>query len=495
MKDTKKPEIEIIGLGPGSLGQLTLDVYKRLKDGGMAYARTTRHPVIAELQSEGVEFEAFDAIYEAHDTFPPIYEGIVEALLGAAAAAPRERIRYVVPGHPLVAEETVQLLLTAEAEGRASIDMVGGASFLDPVFSALRIDPNDGFQLLDATNLTADDLLLTQHLIISQLYDGFVASEVKLTLMEHFPDDYEVTLVQAAGSPDEKVTTLPLYALDREMNVSNLTVLYVPPVPDESYLSHTFTRLREVIRVLRGPDGCPWDRKQTHVTLKRFLLEEAYEVLDAIDEEDDEHLIEELGDVLLQVFLHAQIGEDEGYFNMDDVIAGLTEKMIRRHPHVFHEKIEGDRPEDVELRWDKIKEMEKKDQTPASFFDDVPSSMPALMTALELQKKAAKAGFQWGEDAPMWEKLEEEIAEWKEALTEHNHEEAKKEFGDVLFILANLARFFKIQPEEALLMTNRTFIRRFQYIEAQLKENGKTPETSDLTEMDRYWDEAKRKGI
>ncbi|QQK78124.1 nucleoside triphosphate pyrophosphohydrolase [Salicibibacter cibarius] len=490
-----KPEIEIIGLGPGGLGKLTLDVYKRLKDEKKVYARTTHHPVIAELQSEGLEFASFDAIYEAHESFPPIYEEIAEALLGAAAGSSGEGIRYVVPGHPLVAEETVQRLLAAEAEGRVSVNIIGGASFLDPVFSALRIDPNDGFQLLDATNFTADDLSLTQHLIISQLYDGFIASEVKLTLMEHFPDDYEVTLVKAAGSPDEEMATLPLYALDREMNVSNLTVLYVPPAPDESYLRHTFTRLRDVIRVLRGPNGCPWDRKQTHVTLKRFLLEEAYEVLDAIDEEDDDHLVEELGDVLLQVLLHAQIGEDEGYFNIADVVAGLTEKMIRRHPHVFHEKIEGDRAEDVELRWDKIKEMEKKDQTPASLLDNIPRSMPSLMTAFELQKKTAKAGFQWHEEAPMWEKLEEEIAEWKEALKEHNDEEAKKEFGDVLFILVNLARSFNIQPEEALLMTNRKFIRRFQYIEMQLKANGKTPETSDLTEMDRYWDEAKKKGI
>ncbi|QDI91553.1 nucleoside triphosphate pyrophosphohydrolase [Salicibibacter halophilus] len=495
MTDTKKPEIEVIGLGAGDLGQLTLNVYRRLKEGEKVYARTAHHPVVAELQSEGLEFDAFDAIYEAHDSFPPIYEEIAEALIGGAAGTPRGRIRYVVPGHPLVAEETVQLLLAAEAKGRVNVDIIGGASFLDPVFSALRIDPNDGLQLLDATNFTADDVALTQHLLLSQLYDGFIASEVKLTLMEHYPDDYEVTLVEAAGSPGEEMTRLPLYALDREMNISNLTVLYVPPVPDESYLSHTFTRLREVIRVLRGPDGCPWDREQTHFTLKRFLIEETYEVLAAIDEEDDDHLIEELGDVLLQVLLHAQIGEDEGYFNIDDVVSGLTEKMIRRHPHVFHKKIEGDRAEDVEWRWDKIKEMEKKDQKPASLLEDIPPSMPALMIAFELQKKAAKAGFQWSEEAPMWEKLEEELAEWKEALTEHNAEEAKKEFGDVLFILANLARSYKIQPEEALLMTNRKFIRRFQYIEAQLKENGKTPESSNLTEMDGYWDEAKKKGI
>ncbi|WP_090399549.1 nucleoside triphosphate pyrophosphohydrolase [Natribacillus halophilus] len=487
-----KPTVEIIGLGAGDLGQLPVATYRRLQGGQIVYARTAQHPVIAELQTEGVVFESFDAIYERYDSFQPVYEHIAEAVIGAAEVS-RDGVRYAVPGHPLVAEETVQLLLAAEAKGRVSVTVVGGGSFLDPVFTALRIDPNDGFQLLDATALTAEDITLKQHLLVSQLYDSYIASEVKLTLMAHFPDDYAVTLVKAAGTPDEDVRTLPLFELDREMDVSNLTVLYVPPVPDENYLRHTFTRLREVIRILRSPDGCPWDRKQTHFTLKRFLLEETYEVLEAIDEEDDDHLVEELGDVLLQVLLHAQIGEDEGYFAIEDVIAALTEKMIRRHPHVFKEKIEGDRAEDVEVRWDKIKASEKQSRAPGSILVDIPRNMPALMNAYEIQKKTAKLGFQWDEKAPMWEKLEEEITEFKEALAENHAEDAKKELGDVFFILVNLARTYKIQPEEALLMTNRKFIRRFQYVEEQLKAVGKTPEESDLPEMDRYWEQAKNK--
>ncbi|MBB6451547.1 tetrapyrrole methylase family protein/MazG family protein [Geomicrobium halophilum] len=489
-----KPEIKIIGLGAGNLEQMSLGTYRRLREGrGPLYARTSHHPVIVELQDEGIEFEFFDSVYEAHERFQPVYEEIAEAIIVAATAS-QDPLRYVVPGHPLVAEQTVQLLFAAEAEGRARITVVGGGSFLDPVFTALRIDPNDGFQLQDATMLNARDWSLKQHLMVSQLYDAFTASEVKLTLMELLPDDYEVTLVTAAGSSEEAIESFPLYELDHNMKVSNLTVLYVPPVPDESYRVHTFSHLQEVIRTLRGPDGCPWDRKQTHFTLKHYLLEETYEVLEAIDEEDDEHLVEELGDVLLQVLLHAQIGEDEGYFAIEDVIGSLTEKMIRRHPYVFNKKMEGESAIEVEERWDKIKELENRDrETPASLLEDIPRTMPALMTAYEVQKKVAKVGFQWQEEAPRWEKLEEEIAEWKDALTGNSKEEAKKEFGDVLFILINLAQTYKIHPEEALLMTNRKFIQRFQYIEQRLADSGKTLEETDLLEMDGYWDEAKNR--
>ena len=220
-------------------------------------------------------------------------------------------------------------------ERGVTIEVSGGQSFLDDIFRVLRIDPIEGFQLLDGTDLKQEEIQLRQHILVGQVYDSFVASNVKLTFMEKLPYDYEVYIVTAAGSKDEKIRKVPLVELDREAEVNNLTTIYIPPVKNETLIYKDFYKLKGIIAELRGPSGCPWDMKQTHESLKKYLIEEAYEVIEAIQEQDVDHLVEELGDVLLQVLLHAQIGEDDGYFNIDDVIEGLSAKMVRRHPHVF----------------------------------------------------------------------------------------------------------------------------------------------------------------
>ncbi|MBS4161470.1 nucleoside triphosphate pyrophosphohydrolase, partial [Klebsiella pneumoniae] len=262
-------------------------------------------------------------------------------------------------------------------------------------FNALQIDPIEGFQFVDAVQFSADEIELSHHLIISQVYDQMTASEVKLTLMEKLPDDYEIVIVTAAGSSLEETRRVPLYELDRSIGINNLTSIYVPPVKDEALLHQEFSMFRRVIRELRGPDGCPWDRKQTHQSLKKYLIEECYEALEAIDEEDPDHLVEELGDVMLQVLLHAQIGEDDGFFTIDDVIAGITGKMIRRHPHVFGNITVRDEA-DVVKNWEDIKKQEKQ-TAQKSLLDDIPKPLPALSKANQLQKKAAKTGFDWSD--------------------------------------------------------------------------------------------------
>ena len=272
-----------------------------------------------------------------------MYEEICEFLLNEALA---KEITYGVPGHPLVAERTVQLLLEHGPQRGIEIMIGGGQSFLDPLFQAMKIDPIEGFQLLDGTDLKRDEIQVAQHVIIGQVYDQFSASDVKLTLMEKLPYDYEVYIVTAAGSSEEVIKKVQLHELDHNMELNNLTSVYVPPVKDEAVHYKDFSKLRSIIAELRGPNGCPWDKKQTHESLKKYLIEEAYELIEAIDNEDTEHMTEELGDVLLQVMLHAQIGEDEGYFAIDDVIEGLSEKMVRRHPHVFGD-VQAENEEDV----------------------------------------------------------------------------------------------------------------------------------------------------
>ena len=474
-------KIEVIGLGAGDLDQLSLGIYKKLKHAKTTIlVRTKDHPVVKALEQEGVTFESFDHFYERENQFENVYDHIVETLLQRATG---KTVIYAVPGHPMLAEKTVQLLLDQQ---EVNIDIIGGQSFLDNLFTSLKIDPIDGFQFVDATQFDRMELNYRQHLIFCQVYDRFVASEVKLTLLEDLPADHPVTIIDAAGSIHEVITTIPLYELDHSLEVSNLTSVYIPPVSEDK-LHHTFSRLREVIATLRGPNGCEWDKAQTHESLREYLIEEVYEVIDAIDDQDDEAIIEELGDVLLQVMLHSQIGEDEGYFTVNDVIQGITNKMIHRHPHVFSNSTG-----DISQSWDELKQAEKSEKS-ISILADIPKSLPALARAFKIQKKVAKVGFDWDDINEVWLKLDEEIAEIKEAIITGEQTEIESEFGDITFALVNLARHYKVNPEVALNRTNRKFINRFNYIEESLAKIGKGLTDSSLEEMDHYWDEAKRK--
>ncbi len=483
-------KIVVLGLGAGDLNQMPLGIYNKLMNAKQVFLRTKEHPVVAELEKQGFTYESFDHIYEKNEQFDNVYEEISKQIIEKAE---QNEIIYAVPGHPFIAERTVQLLLEQSKKDHIQIEIAGGQSFLDNMFQAVQIDPIEGCQIVDGTALSRVELQVRQHIIICQVYDSFIASEVKLTLMDILPDDYEVTIVTAAGSSEEQLKRVPLYELDRVTTLNNLTAVYIPPVTDETILYRDFGKLREVIAELRGPNGCPWDQKQTHHSLKRYLLEEAYEVLDAIDEEDDHHLAEELGDVLLQVMLHAQIGEDAGMFTVDDVVHSITEKMIRRHPHVFQAGNLNDENEVIK-QWDEIKQQEKREsgEKESSILSGIPKSMPALYRASKLQKKAAKVGFDWNEVAPIWMKVQEEIAEFMNETKQNNAEKAQKEFGDVLFALVNLGRFYNIDPELALQSTNEKFYSRFKYIEETLEQRGLKFEEVDLEYLDEIWEEAKK---
>lgn len=479
--------LTVIGLGAGDFNQLQMGVYKQLKAARKLYVRTVDHPVLEELSAEGLQFESFDAVYEKHNSFQPVYEEIAEKLV---ATAEIEDVMYAVPGHPLVAEQTVQLLIAAANEGKVKLVIEGGQSFLDPIFGALKIDPIEGFQLLDGTSFSMHDINMRQHILIAQVYDTFSASEVKLTLMEKYDDEYPVTVVTAAGSSQEKLVTVPLYELDQSVEVDNLTTVYVPPVKSQEDALRDWTTFRQIIAVLRGPNGCPWDQKQTHESLKKYLLEEAHEYLAAVDAEDDFAMIEELGDVLLQVFLHAQIGEDQGYFTLEDVLASISEKMIRRHPHVFGD-VSVEDAEGVVANWEVIK-AEEKGISDTPLLKEEYRASSALQTAYNYQKRAAKVGFDWPDVNGAWDKFAEEWQEFRNEVTKGTNASRLDEFGDVLFTLVNLARFYKLSPEEAMLHANEKFARRFGYVEAKVKESGKPFSDYTLEQLDAFWDEAKQ---
>ena len=479
-------QLTVIGLGAADLDQLQMGVYKQLKQAKKLYVRTEDHPVLRDLKAEGVVFSSFDYIYEKHDTFAPVYEEIASLLIEQAQNEP---VMYAVPGHPLVAEQTVQHLIEAERRGEVILKIEGGQSFLDPIFGALKIDPIEGFQLLDGTSMSMHDINMRQHILIAQVYDAFSASEVKLTLMEKYRDDYPVTVVTAAGSIQEKLTTVPLYELDHVAELNNLTTVYVPPVASDEDALRDWTTFRKIIATLRGPNGCPWDQKQTHESLKKYLLEEAHEFLAAVDAQDDYAMVEELGDVLLQVFLHAQIGEDSGYFNLEEVLASISEKMIRRHPHVFGD-VSVEDADEVVANWEEIKRAEKGERE-ERLLDGEYRADSSLQTAYNYQKKAAKVGFDWSDVKDAWDKVIEEMKEFQVEMDEGDARTRMDEFGDVLFALVNIARFYKVSPEEAMLHANEKFARRFNYIEEQVNRSGKDFAAFTLEELDAFWNEAK----
>ena len=268
-------------------------------------------------------------------------------------------------------------------------------------------------------------------------------------------------------------------------------------------MSKTFDELVNVMARLRAPGGCPWDREQTYASLAQYLLEETYETFDAIQEADQtgetQNLKEELGDVLLQVVFHSTIAAEKGDFTIDEVVAGVSQKLILRHPHVFGDK-NLETADDVLNNWDDLKKAERaasgkieKDQD--SILEDVSLNFPALLEGLKISKKAAKVGFDWENTEQIFEKLDEETAELKKAIENKNDEDISEEIGDLLFVIVNLARKLGVEPETALKKTNRKFRQRFRFIESELKNQNKTFEQSDLKEMDALWNKSKSQGM
>ena len=330
-------------------------------------------------------------MYEGEPSFDAVYETIVARVLELAARA--EGVVYAVPGHPLFGEATVRSLLVRAAEAGMTSRIVPGVSFVDTVAGALGIDPlTDGLLILDALSLDERGRNLTPErpTIVAQVYDRRAASQAKLALLEAYPPDHPVRVVVATGTSSESTIETTVSELDRnESAFDHLATLYVPPVGLVDG-TRSFEGLRRIVAQLRNPDGgCPWDLEQTHETLKRYLLEEAYEALEALDAGDPHRLAEELGDLMMQVLLHAQVAEDDGEFAIEDVIGHIAEKLVRRHPHVFGD-VQVDGAQEVLRNWETLKKAERDGE---SLLDHVPQALPALAQAQSLQSRASKAGL------------------------------------------------------------------------------------------------------
>ena len=495
------PFITIVGLGPGDPGALTQAACDVFASATEVYLRTRRHPPVAALPAH-LTLHDFDDVYEREPDFAAVYTAIANEVLQLGARP--EGVVYAVPGHPLVGEESVRRILAGARERGLSIRIVEGVSFVEATCAALGLDPlADGLQLVDATILAAREgpfappLTLDPGtpLLVAQLYNRALASAVKLALMDLYPDEHPVTLVQAAGlkatggTADQRVRTVPLYELDRSDETDHLSTLYVPPLAPLTDL-RAFPTLQGIVTRLRAPGGCPWDRQQTHQSLAPHLLEETYEALAALDAGDPDKLCEELGDLLLQILLHAQLADEAGEFTLRDVVAGIAAKLVRRHPHVFGEvTVTG--TDEVLANWEVIKRHERteREATEGSILDGVPAAMPALAFAQTVQHRAARVGFDWPDVAGVWQKVEEELEELRAApVAERPHE-----LGDLLFAVVNLARWLDVEAEDALRQANNRFRQRFAYIEQACAAQGQHPEDLSLAELDAIWEKAKRR--
>ena len=476
--------ITIIGLGPGAVDDLSLKAWRTLENSAKVYLRTERHPCVPYLP-QNTTYQSFDTLYESVEAFEDVYARITETLIEAAKAG---EVVYAVPGDPLVGESTTTRILAAAKEQNITVNIVNGISFIEPMLTYLGIDALDGLQILDGLDIAAmhhPPLNPEYPTLVAQVYSRTVASDIKLTLMNQYPDEFEVTLIHGAGTDEQIVETVPLYEIDRSENINHLTSLYLPAAGQYT----SFESFQEVIAHLRAPEGCPWDRKQTHESLRPFLIEEAYEVLEAIDNEDWDALVGELGDLLLQIVLHTQIATEDGEFYMKDVLEYVNRKMIRRHPHVWGTVDVAGNADTVVANWEEIKKQEKSanGDKRESLLDSVTKGAPSLMVAFKYQAKAAKVGFDWADVSGVEAKVREELGE---ILAETDPHLQAHEIADLMFVLVNWLRWLGVEDVESLMREhNAKFYRRFTYIEEHAP---KPLAEMTLDEMDALWNEAKK---
>ena len=479
---TRAGRITVVGLGPGGADHVTAETLQAIDDAPVRFLRTGVHPT-ADLVPDAV---SFDDVYEAADTFDQVYDEITDRLVAAAVDNPH--VLYAVPGSPLVLERTVRSLL--ERDG-LDIDVRPAMSFLDVAWARLGIDPVEaGVRLVDGHEFAVSAAGATGALLVAHTHADWVLSDIKLAV-EGATGEEEVVVLQALGTDRESIVSTTWDELDRTVEPDHLTSLFIPAlgVP----VGREYVRFHALARTLR--EQCPWDVEQTHRSLVPYLLEETYEVVDAIDALDpddpvsDEHLIEELGDLLYQVEFHATIAEQEGRFTIADVAQGIHDKLVRRHPHVFGDVAVEDTDE-VLSNWDEIKRAEKER---TSVFDGVPRSLPALSYAAKVGKKASKVGFDWLDVDGPFSKVAEETEELRAAMATGRPDDIHAELGDLLFAIVNVARHLDVDPELALRAASDKFRTRFQQVEVLAASRSIELTRADLPALDALWEEVKQR--
>lgn len=496
--------LTLLGLGPGNANLLTREAWDVLSAAQQTqhcvYLRTRKHPAVQDLTQDllpNLIVRDFDALYDNAEQFEAVYAHITAAII---AEAQRGDVIYAVPGHPLVGESTTPAILAQAKQLSIAVRIVSGLSFIEsslenmaltaPISPAQlqALDPINGLQICDALELAAKHhppINPDRPALVAQIYSRAVASDVKLTLMNQYPPEHEVVVVG-----EKTARAVNLYALDHDDYFDHLTSLYVMPLPHIG----GFESLQETIAHLRAPEGCPWDREQTHQSLRTTLREEAYEVLDAIDRDDMDDLKEELGDLLLNVILQAQIATEEDYFRSSDMVASIDAKLKRRHPHVFGD-VQADTAGEVSANWEKIKQQENAAKPKAkrqSALDGIVLDLPALARAQKMAHKAAKQGFDWRDNgqgpAQRANKVREEL---DEVLTAQDETHRAEELGDLIFTTCVLADGYGVDAESALREACLKFERRYRALERKVKAHKLDMKQMRDAEIEALWREAK----
>ena len=469
------PRIVVVGLGPGNPDRVTRETLAAIDSIPRRYLRTNQHPSAHLVPGA----ESFDRVYDAADTVDDVYATIVEELVSAAVT--HGTVLYAVPGSPLVLERTVSLL---RARTDIELDVLPAVGFLDDVWRALEIDPADsGVKIVDGHTFTESAAGYTGPLLIAHTHANWVLSEIKLGVDDIDPDT-EVVLLHHVGLDDERIVTTTWSEMDRAIEADHLTSVYVPHLG--TAVAREMVRFHSLARTLR--DQCPWDMEQTHASLVRYLLEETYEVVDAINRLDpnepstDDDFIEELGDLLYQVEFHAAIAEEQGRFTIADVARVVHDKLVARHPHVFGDVSVASSSE-VERNWEALKQAEKPERT--GIFDGVVQAAPSLSFAAKTQQRAARAGFDWPDVNGPVEKVREELSEVTRSFGDP--EATTAEIGDLLFAVVNVARHLDIDPEGALRSAVHKFRGRVEAVEALAASRGLVMKDMSLEQLDELW--------
>lgn len=475
----EKHRITVVGLGPGSAELMTLAALEALTGGERVILRTARHGAAGEFEKRGVAFETLDALYEECEDFDELCARAADRLMGAA----RETGSLVYGVSDPVSDQTVRALAQARADDVA-VRIVPGvtlASYAAASCAALGAQTEN---LCTATALSIEALEPDPErpLMVTEIDGRVLASEVKLWLMELYDAEQTVFFARPGEAATARISAIALCDLDRQEAYDHTCALLVPPAPYAGRTRHTVRDLQQVMRRLRAPDGCPWDREQTHESLRQYLIEEAYEVVDAIDGGDPDRIADELGDVLLQVVFHAQIASEHAEFGLGDVATAICGKMISRHERLFAgagEDTAGD------AGWEAVKRREKGQQTLTDSLRDVPGYLPALMHAYKVLRKAAGAGFDPLSGTEALEALHEALRDAQAALEEGR--DASCALGRLLFAAAGAARGCAIQPELLLRAETERFISRFDRMERAARKEGVRLETLSREALRARW--------
>lgn len=453
--------ITLMGLGPGSIGSLTREAWDWILSIDKLYLRTLNHPTVAALPN-GLTLVGFDEVLENAEDQDEAVSTVVKTILNLGLQP--GGVTYAVPGHPLVGEATCAAIFRRAKLEDIPCRVIDGLSFLEPTFHALGINPFDSLSLADGVTLSrlhTPDFSPANSALITQISSAAIAGRVKQALLASYPAEHPVRLVHAAGTDRQVIEDLPLAKLDQSAFLGALSSLFIPALSPTA----SFESFMEIISRLRAPDGCPWDRAQTHLTLRPFLIEEAYEALDALDKGSMQDLAEELGDLLLQIGLHAQIGVEEGEFSINQVIEGISNKLIRRHPHVFAAVDVAD-VSGVIQNWEAIKADERKENGESGkkgLLDGVPRALPALLQAEEIVERVGRVKF----DHLAAIGKAEVIRSMSARALDADGNALPEKLGELLFAIASFAHQNGIGAEDALRAAVIRFREQFDTMEAE----------------------------